>query len=105
MKAYALYNRAKDEQGRPAGMLDGYKQGHLLEMVGRFEIDKDLDAKEIIWAAMNRGSGRESDQLEGQRSMSVGDVVWTRDEVGSTAWYAVAPFGWDRIDTPTNVIL
>lgn len=60
----------------------------------------DSGVCEIVFAAMNHGSGREIPALDekGLRSLSVGDIVKLRDDNGSRA-YLCAPLGWEPIES------
>jgi hypothetical protein len=113
----AYVNVTEDSAGRPTGMLDGYKPGDKLAVVTdahgkpitfEFEAESEHSAAEAVFAVGNRmsveraGGGLWPSDV---RSMSVGDVLKLPGKPGdSVAWLAVASFGWDLIEVPTNFV-
>lgn len=115
-----LHNVTSDHSGRPLGMLDGYRPGHILvpvcqyventtlwdfatvaerlcnEAYRLFNAEPRTTAEEVIEAVY---------RARKNRSLSVGDVVAVTEfspDSGaySTRYYAVAKAGWDQLDTP-----
>lgn len=106
-KVTVFYNRQRDAQGRPVGMLDSFAKGHAVEQVAQFDVDATptpvyaggadngwVAVVEQAWRAMNRVDGSSVEQVpDGERSMCVGDVVVV-DRWGT---FAVADFGWTEL--------
>lgn len=104
MRVIIWHNITTDDQGRPLGMLDGYKHGHILVPVASYEAE-GTDAELLASAFQIFNVGDDPDfgepnplaqlyRLRGNRSLSVGDVVsFTEEE--QTRWHACARFGWD----------
>lgn len=53
---------------------------------------------EDVFAALNRGSGREIDALNGRRSLSVGDLLTVVASNGHETTWVCASLGWEKFD-------
>ena len=106
-----FHNVSVTPEGHPAGMLDGYHQGHDLALVATVRVVRepgvqkaDEELAEEMFALFNVGDDpaygepsliAQEYRFRGNRSLSVGDVV----EVDGRP-YAVARFGYTRIEPP-----
>lgn len=100
-----LHNVATDDAGRLTGLLDGYRHGDTLVEVFAYMTDTKGEAIALADEAFhlfNIGDdahfGRPDNRAliyrrEGNRSLSVGDVVIVGDEA-----FACAPSGWRHLN-------
>lgn len=106
-----FHNIATDEQGRMLGMLDGYVEGHPLVPVASYcddEGGRRHAACERAFHLLNVGHdpdfGTPDERAvtyreQGNRSLSVGDVVQVTEGVLS-AWFSCDATGFSHIAPP-----
>lgn len=111
MKVTVFHNIATDPQGRHLGWDSGYRPGHPLVPVFRYETDSTLGVMGIAneaYRLFNVGDdptfgtpAAEAVQYRmlQNRSLSKGDVLLLHTDDGPT-WLACASSGWDPIDPP-----
>lgn len=114
------HNVSRDGLDRPLGMILGYQPEHEFTPVARYVDDtpfhEEGDARVLAGEAFqtfnigddpDHNTGIEPERValavayraNKNRSLSVGDVV----QVGGI-WLACARFGWERIDSPANLV-
>jgi hypothetical protein len=101
------HNVTRDESGRHLGMVHGYRPGHLLVPVDKFDVDSPSEnLLDDLFRLFNVGDDPDfgppdehalAYRQRGNRSLSVGDVIQVNDH-----WWSCESHGWNHIETPDS---
>jgi hypothetical protein len=107
-----FYNTTRDSEGRPVGIMDGWKHGrdmsgHTFDLVHTYEDGWSLtpeDAAEFAFRLLNVVDGTELPVKLGVRSMSTGDAV-TVTTSSETFTLVCRNAGFERVDGSKLVLI